>query len=678
MGRPSIVLFGATVFTSAFLLFQVQPLIGRYILPWFGGAPGVWTACMLFFQITLLLGYAYADASIRWLRPRTQIVLHVALLAVCAAMVSIAPSAAWKPRATADVANPTWRILALLAIHVGLPFFTLSATGPLLQAWITRLSNGAAPYRFYALSNTGSLLALLSYPVVIEPLLDRSAQAGAWTWGLRGFALLCTACAVLTWRHTRAAIRLARLARTSPPTPLTRWALWFALPAVASTLLLAVTGKICQDIAVVPFLWVLPLSIYLLSFILTFDSDRWYSRGLFSVLLVMALCAATWLQLAADSPPGILFQIALYSLLLLICCMVLHGELVMLRPDPSRLTGFYLMIAAGGAAGGLFVGLLAPILFTDNHELVMGLLACALVIAGAAFASGRPLLQLTTIIALGLALTLAAEPLFGRSNDLLWRGRSFYGTLSVWEHDRQNPAEHRRVLRHGEITHGTQWMHPSRRAQPTTYYQSNTGIGLVLSLFRADSPRHIGGVGLGIGTIAIYGKPGDRIRFYEINPLVERAARDYFTCIADSPAQVSVVLGDARVSLELEPPQQFDILALDAFSGDAVPIHLLTREAFEIYLRHLVPDGVIAVHISNRHLDLMPVVAAAGRDLGLRVGLVLFADKPFESEWALLTRNERFTQLDELRDAFRYPPVSRPAWTDESASLWSVLAGNRQ
>ena len=378
--------FALTIFVGAFLLFQIEPIIGRYILPWFGGAPGVWTACLLFFQVLLLCGYAYAHFSIQRLSPRMQVFTHLMLLGACMVLLNVTPEAAWKPQTVGEIANPTWRIVALLAVHVGLPFFALSATSPLLQAWVSRGNGGRAPYRLYALSNVGSLLALVSYPFVFEPLLGRTMQAGAWSWGMRLFIIGCAGCAILAWRagnaDSGAPGKAAPEAGDDRQASWMRWLLWFLLPASASVLLLATTNKICQDIAVVPFLWVLPLALYLLSFILTFDSPRWYWRRVYMIALAvgLALVVRAVFRTKANHD-GVVMQVVLYTSILFVACMIFHGELARLKPAARHLTGFYLMIAAGGAAGSVFVAVIAPLLFSDYRELEIGMLLCCVLLS---------------------------------------------------------------------------------------------------------------------------------------------------------------------------------------------------------------------------------------------------------------------------------------------------------
>jgi SAM-dependent methyltransferase len=687
------VLFGGSIFVSAFLLFLVQPLIGKFILPWFGGTPAVWSTCLVFFQLALLAGYAYAHGSIGGLTPRAQVAVHLALLAVALALLPIAPSAAWKP---ADPEHPAGRILLLLAVCLGMPYLALSATAPLVQAWFSRLHPGVSPYRLYALSNAGSLLALLSYPFWIEPVFSRVEQARLWSWGFGAFAVLCGFCAWRVWRHGNTPLMPEAPATEEMAAP--SWgtrALWVAFPACGSLLLLAVTNKICQEIAVIPFLWVLPLGLYLLTFIISFDRPRWYGRWWFGVALAPALGGGVWLLYAGVDAP-LPWQIAGYLALLFIACMVCHGETARLKPHPGRLTAFYLSIAAGGALGGTFVALAAPLLFREFFELHLGLALVPLLWVAVLWGAARHQLAVPgrwvwrgclalAWAALAVALVIVARREF---DSVIYATRNFYGLLKVQEYYRDDPYQRQLLLEHGATTHGLQFTDPHKRREPTSYFGPNTGIGLTLRHFRSGQPRHIGVVGLGIGTVAAYGRAGDRLRLYEINPAVCFIATNYFTYLKDTAATVETVLGDARLSLEREPPQAFDVLMLDAFSSDAVPVHLLTREAFEIYLRHLKPGGVIVVQISNRYVDLLPVVARVAEHFQL--GYALIDDEPAEFDYdsgpdasglysssqVLVTADREFLQSGPV--AWRVAPGAAPSarvrlWTDDESNLFQIL-----
>ena len=776
--------YALTIFTGAFLLFQVQPLVGKYILPWFGGGPGVWTTCMLFFQMLLLAGYAYAHFSSRWLRPRAQAILHLMLLGVALALLPITPADSWKP---SGGGNPAWRILALLAASLGLPYFVLSSTGPLMQQWFSRTHPGVSPYRLYALSNFGSLLALVSYPFYFETHFTRKAQAGMWGWGLAAYALCSGFCVMKLWKGrdesrvqppSSEALRRSGESKVNEPlapalsplvprgeregedtvrsgeplapqpspfTPL----FWLLLPACASVLLLAITNKLCQDVAVIPFLWVAPLGLYLLSFIICFDNPRWYARFPFTLALIAGTVGICW-ALFSGNEVSIYKQVAVYSGGLFICCMVCHGELYRLRPDPRYLTGYYLMIAAGGALGGLFVAVVAPMIFSDYYELHLGLLLCGLLflivcardrgvdrgwrrlgctlplavfggldwflarlgahshtIAKGYFTGFRVTIWVLVVLlvvswvvrkkfgafshwrlmtclwlalgVVGLGTTLWLET--RRAGDeSVYTSRNFYGVLTVYDYLRDEPKSHHLLLQHGRITHGLQFVDAEQAAWPTTYYNKESGVGLAVSVLPAAT-RKIGLVGLGAGTLTAYGRAGDQIRIYEINPEIKRLANSRFTFLSQSAGTVQIVLGDARLSMEKEPSQHFDLLALDAFSSDAIPVHLLTREAFDVYERHLNPGGILAIHISNHYLDLEPVVVNLARQFNYKVALIDYDENEeewwsYSSTWMLLTRNEEVINAPAIREAASTGKTNGakvPLWTDDFASLFQIL-----
>jgi len=668
-------LYAATIFLSAFLLFQVQPLIAKIILPWFGGSAAVWTTCMLFFQLLLLAGYVYSHAYVR-LRIPARRHIHIALLALAAAALPLAASAAWKPEGGED---PTWRILGLLATSVGPPYFVLSTTGPLVQAWYARSHEGAAPYRLFALSNLGSMLALLSYPLAVEPLLTLGTQATVWS---AGFVLFALACAMLAWRSKGAEAQHLAGAESGKP-GLGLQALWAGLACCASVLLLAFTGHMTLNIAAIPFLWVLPLALYLLSFVLCFEASGWYRRWLFLPLLGAGLAGVC--VTLSRSNPSIWTLIPLYSATLFAACMVCHGELARSKPHPQHLTGFYLMLALGGAAGGVLVGLVAPNVFEDLYELPLGMLALSLLVIAALLRDRASLLHGRWGIPAGimlLALTVAlAVALFRtyseNSADTRVTSRNFYGVLNV--RDSGEGPDAMRALSHGTIIHGKQFLEPERRDWPTTYYGLRSGIGLALLDARGHGALRVGVVGLGAGTLAAYGRTGDTFRFYDINSDVVELARSEFTFLKDSRAKVEVALGDARLSLERELPENFDVLALDAFSSDAIPVHLLTVEAFKTYLRHLKPGGVLAVHISNRYLDLVPVVQQAARHLSLELRQVENDDDDdagvYRSDWMLVSASPAAFEGKELKEAAdRIDAVpSVRLWTDDYSDLYRIL-----
>ena len=688
--RGTVVLFATTVFISAFLLFQIQPLISKAILPWFGGTPSVWTTCMLFFQTLLCGGYTYSHLLTAKLPTRWQAMLHVTLLIVTLAFLNILPSIGWKPDGNE---SPTLRIALLLLSTVGLPYFILSTTGPLLLRWFSLIEPGTSPYRMYALSNAGSLLALLSYPFLFEPLMRLSTQANSWSIGFCVFASLCIGCIVRLWKLPQGeslrpgAVKLVD--QKSPRIHFGTYVVWFLLAMVASTMLLAETNEVCQDVAVIPFLWVIPLSLYLLSFILCFESDRWYRRGLYALATAVLVLAICWLQ-SFGSKTFLPLQLAIYFGTLFSICMLCHGELARMKPAADFLTAFYLTLSAGGAGGGLFVGLLAPMIFPAYWELSLGLLAtCVIVVIVYADHRGwtaedksPPMIWVGLAIALfvGVGLVFAASLMsYTESIAML---RNFYGVLEV-ETDEIEDAV---VLRHGRIMHGIQLR--GIPSLPTMYYGFDTGVGRSIEELRTrKTPLNLGLVGLGAGTLAAYGKDGDTFRFYEINENVTRLAEAHFTFLKNCPSQIEIIHGDARLVLENESPQHFDLLVLDAFSGDAVPTHLLTREAMQVYLQHLRPDGLIAIHISNLHFDLRRVtdaLAAASELAVITLETAPVMDRKTGtqsliepgSRWVLLARDA------ELLNRARYQQIEAPdslpvdrqvLWTDDFSNLIEVL-----
>lgn len=673
-----MILYATTIFLSAFLLFQVQPLIAKLILPWFGGSAAVWTTCMLFFQILLLAGYVYSHALMRMRKASRQHLVHCVLLAVCLLSLPIVPEASWKPAGDSD---PTWRILGLLASSVGLPYFVLSSTGPLVQAWYARTHIGAYPYRLFALSNLGSLLALLSYPLLVEPWLSAYWQSIAWSSGFVLFALLCATLACKSTGHVVAAPSGALAGGAAPGIDIKAW--WAALACCASTLLLAFTSHLSLNIAPIPFLWVLPLSLYLLSFIVSFEAPRWYRRDIYFPLLFAGLAGVCYTLVPANLHQPISILLPLYALTLFCACMVCHGELARATPHPRYLTTFYLQLAFGGALGGLFVGVLAPRLFSDLYELPIGLSALAALAFAALYRDRTSLLHrrfaLPAQAGMAMLVTALAGTLawnYGALSDKnVTAVRNFYAVLKV--SDTGTGDEAVREIKHGTIQHGSQFLDPARRDWPTTYYGPASGVAMAIKA--TGAARRIGVVGLGAGTLSSYGRAGDVMRFYEIDPQVVNIAREQFSFLGDSKATIELALGDARLTLEREAAQQFDVLAVDAFSSDSIPMHLLTVEAFRTYLRHLKPGGILAIHVSNRYLDLLPVVAKAAQQLSLHVRQIYSEDDyaigVFRSDWLLLSESmDAFD--DEALQAEAKPLEAQPGirlWTDDYSDLRRIL-----
>jgi len=663
-------------------------MIGRYILPWFGGGPAVWTSCLLFFQACLLAGYAYAH----WLgslgNVRLQAGVHIGLLLASLAFLPLQPNAAiWKPVSTAD---PSGRILVLLTVTVGGPYLLLSATAPLLQRWFVSADSGGnsekSPWRLYALSNFGSFLALLSYPFLLEPLLRLRTQGSIWSALYLLFAALC---GFTAWRMRSIPLPSAsasgELECARRPTAVTVL-FWLGLSACGSTLLVATTNQISQDIAVSPFLWVATLGIYLLTFVLAFESERFYRRTAFAIaagLLAPIACALPTVSIGLS----LRSQLIVYVIALFVTCMVCQGELARSRPSPRYLTTFYLTIAAGGAIGGVFVALIAPRIFTEFSEYPIGLAAaCLLGFTGwlrtgalsqwtsRNFAVRLPLMALL----IGGFTAIAATATSGKQGAVV-SARNFYGILRVRAREDGNGPF--RELQHGRTRHGFEYLEAARKDWPTSYYGPHSGIAIALNAL--DMPnRRIGVVGLGAGTLAAWGRSGDTFHFYEINPDVEQIARTWFSFLSDSKAQSDIVLGDGRVQLERElaagHSQDFDLIAVDAFSGDSIPMHLLTAECADIYRRRLTPGGVLALHISNRALNLDPVARGMASYLGWTAVQIISGDDPgtgeSSSRWVVLTSNQAF--LERARLAHQLTGWSDRApivWTDDFASLWHVL-----
>ena len=655
---------------GAFLLFAVQPLVAKFALPWFGGAPAVWATCLLFFQALVLAGYGWASGLLARLPPRAQMAVHLALLAAALLCLPIAPSAEW-----ADGGAPGLRLLGLLAGAVGVPCLALAASAPLLQGWYAR-TTGRDPYPLYALSNLGSLLALAAYPFLIEPFFGRALQAQMWSWAFGAYALAAGICAILAARRVPPAVAMPDAPPAAPPTR-GRIALWVLLPACGSALLTAVSNAICQDVAPVPFLWLLPLGLYLLSWIAAFAG--WYPRAVVLGLLVVSALSVLAIGRFALGIP-LLVQVAAHAAALGFGCWFLHGEVARRRPEPARLGGYYLAGAAGGALGGVAVVFGAPLVFaTRSEEPLLLLVVLALVLLTDGAARHRvPRWGWVLGGAAACALVLAIDRVSLVLDQVVASERTFFGVLSVREHQRDDPRRHRRELRHGATTHGIQLLATPRL--PTSYFTPSSGVGLALAGHRRPG-RRVGVVGLGCGTLATYGRTGDTFRFYELDPAVERLARDWFSFVGDSRAQIQVVIGDARRTLAAEPDQRFDVLVLDAFSSDAVPAHLLTIEAFALWRRHLAPGGVLAVHISNRHLDLRPVVRASVLRLGWET--VTIEDEPEEEErawsesstWVLAGADRAWFADPALRvraAAVEFPPRA-VVWTDDRADLLGVL-----
>jgi hypothetical protein len=699
--------FALCIFLSAFLLFQIQPMIAHTILPWFGGTSAVWSTVQMFFQLFLTGGYAYAN----WLtsKPRREIIHLLALgfslgLMLVLGLVwksPITPNAAWKP---VQVGFPVWEICKLLFISVGLPYFLLSTNSPLMQTWFQRTFPEKTAYRLYALSNAGSLLGLVAYPVLAEPYLTSAWQGRLWSLMYLFYAGLAAYGAVKSLRirtsarpDLQPAVQANRTSQgqSRNPIPTARdYIIWTALAASASILLLATTSQITQEVAVIPFLWVLPLTIYLLTFIVAFSGERWYSRQVFLVIFFIATLLIGW-ALGRSAELNIPNQIGIYSLGLFAACMVCHGELYRLRPNPVYLTRFYLMVSVGGALGGLAVNFVAPFVFKGFWELPLGYCLCWLLYLVVTFFftkadHRRWIFILNRVLLLSMVIISSVRSLLLIQTDLeasLFRERNFYGVISVRELGLPDSPSDRYALVHGVTIHGYQFVNEEKRDFPTAYYGSTGGGGLaILNHPKRGHGMRVGVLGLGVGTLAAYGQPGDVYRFYEINPLVIQLAEGqggYFSFLADSQAKIEIVPGDARLSLERElaatGSQNYDVLVLDVFSSDSIPVHLLDREAFDLYLKNLQPDGIVAVHISNSHLDLVPVVWTLADYFSL--GRIVVEDpgkgvENFPSIWVLLARDRSLLNVPALLTRARtmdgYVSPLR-LWTDDYSNLFQIL-----
>lgn len=691
--------FAVTIGLSAFLVFQVQPIVARAILPWFGGSAAVWGVCLVFFQSMLLAGYGYAHLLRRALSSRAQVGCHLGLLALSLALLPITPDPSLRPAGADD---PALGILWLLAWTVAVPYTLIAASGPLIQHWFHVANPSREPYRLYALSNAGSLLGLLSYPFVFEPRLTLGQQSGFWSVGYGLYALCCLWCGWELWRRASQ----ADAPSDAPSTPdddepeaevangeaqgWTRWAIWAGLGATGSAMLVATTHQISQDIAVTPLMWVVPLSLYLLTFIIAFERDRWYDRRVWGAIFVLSVAGALTLQ-SREEDINVIVQMAGYCALLLSGGVICHGELARRRPPASELTGFYLMMSFGGALGGSFASLAAPLIFVGTWELYLTILvALGVLIASGAQAihrdrgpNARTLwLVVSSTLAIGVVVWMVT--LINHFHEAAMDSRrNFYGVLRVYEYN-SGTEDAYRTLVHGRIVHGAQYLAPPRRQDPIRYYAPSTGVGLALEHHpeRAARGLRVGVVGLGVGTLAAYGRPEDHFTIYEIDPAVVDAARQHFTYLDDTQAKTDVELGDARVTLErqLAQPRAFDVLAIDAFSGDAIPVHLLTQEAIALYMKHLAPGGVLALHITNRHVDLWPVVWTIAQAQSLSVATIHTSRDSVKAisstTWVLLAQEPTslVPQAIQSRDqTHRHLPAQPTLWTDDHSDLLSIL-----
>ncbi len=734
-------LLALTIFISAFLLFQVQPLISKFILPWFGGSPAVWTTAMLFFQCTLFLGYVYSHLLFCRLSLRKQVTVHIGLLAIASIMaLFVIPLDSLKPNGSED---PTLRILFLLSLCVGLPYAVLSTTGPLIQAWFSRAYPGRSPYRLFSLSNMGSLIALGTFPFVFEPFMELKTMGRFWMIGFWVFAALCAACGLRMLKMAGGVLESedasAELANGKTPLAWQRLS-WIGLSGLSSMMFIATTNHVCHDIATVPFLWIIPLALYLLTFIICFDHPRWYIRELWCGLSAAAIFALVCLDLDLSFAPNLMLHFGTMFLI----CMVCHGELVKLRPESRQhITEYYLLISAGGALGGLFITLIATRYFDEYYEWPLGLLLSLVIALGGLgniagrkrwFGASSPWLVGISIVLATSFVGWCLDPFdWQRENDpgikyeSLLQARNFYGTVSVTERQYTRPisAEENngisrgldsgyRSFRSGSVLHGRQWTDPKKRDMPLSYYSKDSGVGKTLQYCmehtHRDQPLKFAVVGLGSGALATYARPAkgarlaDECVMYEINPLVEQIARKHFWYLPDYEQRlekpIEVRLGDARLTMEREAPQEYDVIVLDAFSGDSVPAHLLTREAFEIYRKHLKKNadgtiaGTICIHITNSYLNLYPVVKnAAEQVLKIKYTSVYKTSEPQDqlerSHYFMMSNDEVFLEQTPMvprfqsnsdsiggearREAIEQDWPGIPLWTDHYSTIFNIL-----
>ena len=701
---PNILLFSLTVFLGAFLLFQVQPIIGKYILPWFGGSSSVWTTAILFFELVLLFGYFYAYMLTK-LSVKRQIFFHATVLSLIAMLLiplfffwhsPITPPLYFKP---ADSIPPVVQVLMILLLSVGLPYFILSTTSSLLQRWFSIVNRGKSPYRLYALSNAGSLIGILSYPFLIEILLPIRLQGVVWGVGFVIYAVLMLSIARMV------ALR-GKSIKTPSTTKVTKhegyslannYAVWVVLPILSSVILLATTNKITQGVAPVPFLWLVPLGLYLVSFILAFDSPRWYWRWLYPYAFIASAVGAIWITIDLQSVGT---NFAIYLMFLFTSFMLLHGELYRSRPVPEKLNLYYFLIALGGAIGGAIVAIVAPNVFPDFWEFQLGIFLAAAVAVTVIASHIRYILEKVPSglrfekVIIPAFYFLATASLFGGvyyyfsthavEKNLVMQSRNFYGTIGINRESDENGDY--LLLYNGDITHGSQYLSERIRTRPTQYYGTNSGAGLAIYGHRKRvhevNGLRIGVVGLGVGTLATYGREGEEVAFYEINPEVVDVAYDYFNYLGDSRADVAIVIGDARLEMEKEVQagkEPYDVLLIDAFTDDAIPVHLLTKEAFGTYLSLLENEsGILGIHISNRYLDLFPVVQRIADEYGLTYALIESDGADYQvssATWVLLSENQEALSDTLIQTAKSEEEDVRQVdlWTDDYSNLFQVL-----
>jgi hypothetical protein len=661
-------LYAVTIFLSAFLLFVVEPMAAKQLLPTLGGSSAVWTTCLVFFSVELLLGYLYAHWVSSRFKPKRQAVIHVVLLT--AALLTLGVPV--RPSAAAVSFHPAFTVFRVLATIIGLPYLALSATTPLLTIWYAHSFEHRSPYRLFALSNFASLLALAGYPLLIEPRLTMNGQTAWWSGGFLLFAVLCGA---IAWQGRRRLPfpRQSVVVENASPA-----AFWFLLALGGGMMLTAVTSHMSANVAAIPLLWLPPLALYLLTLILAFQGAWTPVRQSLLRLVLVAVASMAYVLRDIRTQLPIAVSVPLFLIGLFVICFFLHGELYARRPVAEDLTRFYLVAAAGSAAGTLLIGVIAPLVLRANYDLACTLVVVALIALAATWHDGWALRMLWMAGATAAIVVLSSQ-VRQYDDDAVALVRNFYGTLRVRETHLPPQSDTDRQLLNGTIEHGAEWFAPQYLGQPLTYYAPNSGLGLAMRLCCGQGVKRVGVIGLGTGTVAAYGNAGDFIQFYEINPLVEGLARHWFTFLHDSPAHIRVVLGDARLSLASEAPQAFNVIVVDAFSGDAIPVHLLTREALALYRRQMQPDGVIAFHVSNQYIDLEPVVAAIAADAGLSaVSVHSHGDEQnglYYADWILVTKNQKLLHQPEvINNGFPTPlRAGVRLWTDNYSSVFPLL-----
>ncbi|MFZ1083797.1 MAG: fused MFS/spermidine synthase [Terracidiphilus sp.] len=745
-----LVVFTLSMFVSATLLFLVEPMLAKMALPMLGGTPAVWNTCLVFFQTVLLAGYLYAYAVTKWLRRSTQILLQIVLALTALIVLPLHLPIGWEPPVQG---SPVLWVLAMLAVTVGLPFFLLSSSTPMLQRWFSQSGDKSAhdPYFLYAASNGGSLVGLLGYPLFIEPTLHLSIQSYLWSYGYVTFIVLTVFCGALVWRRrpSRDERETAPQEEVSGMEPRAAWRQrlrWIALAFVPSSLMMGVTTALTTDIPAIPLIWVMPLALYLLSFVLVFAKRPLVSHENL-ILRLPILLLFTLFPILSGKNLGLLILFPLYLSVLFVAAMVCHGEIANNRPGVSRLAEFYLWISFGGVLGGIFNALLAPQIFSSVFEFPLALIFAAFLLPAidpepvpqaqaakhkrndlllplslglsmVAITLGLahfniPMNSMITIVffggsmiwclsfaerpmrfATGMVVLVVAGSLFNSLNGkLILQQRSFFGVLRVSD----DPESNVRNFIHGAIVHGTQSLDPAKSREPMLYYAKSGPAGSILRAVEAKTRMTSTGdltrpnwavVGLGSGAMACYLQPGESLTFYEIDPAVVRIASNprYFTYLSQCAPRSPVVIGDARLKLRYSADASYDLIVLDAFSGDVIPMHLMTREALALYLRKLAPGGILAFHISNGHLKLAPIFGALARD----AGLVCLRDDDLSlskaetgtgrspSEWLVMARSR--ADLGILATDPRWTAVSVPPgadlWTDDFSNLLRVIKIN--